>query len=85
MSFAGLQIGRSALSASQAAIQVAGNNMANAATEGYTRRTIHLAPSGGAEAGTGFYIGQGVHITAIQREVDEAMQARFRDAMSDEQ
>ena len=40
-----LQIGRSAIVASQAAMQVAGNNMANAATEGYHRRTVHLAGS----------------------------------------
>ena len=38
-----LQIGRSAIVASQAAMQVAGNNMANAATPGFHRRTVHLA------------------------------------------
>ncbi len=38
-----LQVGRSAIVASQAAMQVAGNNMANAATEGFHRRTVHLA------------------------------------------
>ena len=38
-----LQIGRSAIVASQAAMQVAGNNMANAATKGFHRRTVHLA------------------------------------------
>ena len=41
-----LQVGRSALVASQAAIQVAGNNMANAATVGFHRQSIHMAPAG---------------------------------------
>ena len=39
-----LQIGRSAILTSQAAISVAGNNMANAATPGYHRQLslIHI-------------------------------------------
>ena len=37
---AALQIGRSAILSSQAAMNVAGNNMANAATPGYTGRLL---------------------------------------------
>ena len=33
-----MQIGRSALTASQIGLQIAGNNMANAATPGYSRQ-----------------------------------------------
>ena len=40
-----LQIGRSAILTSQAAISVAGNNMANAATPGYHRQVANLSPS----------------------------------------
>ena len=40
---AALQIGRSAILSSQAAMTVAGNNMANAVTPGFSRRTIHLS------------------------------------------
>ena len=40
-----LLIGRSAILSSQAAISVAGNNMANAATPGYHRQIASLAPS----------------------------------------
>ena len=40
-----LQIGQSAILASQAAIQIAGNNMANAATPGYNRQVARLSPS----------------------------------------
>lgn len=85
MSIAGaLQVGRSALAASQAAMQVAGNNMANAATEGFHRRTIHLAAAGDERIGRNAFVGQGVQIQTIRREVDAALQSRLRDAISQE-
>lgn len=79
-----LQIGRSVLTTSQAALQVAGNNMANAATEGFHRRTVHLAPVRGETIGRGQTIGQGVTLLAIRREVDTALQSRFRNAVGEE-
>ena len=79
-----LQIGRSALTASQAALQNAGNNMANAATVGYTRRSVQLAPSRDEMITRGAFVGTGVELVTIRREVDLALQARLRDAISDE-
>jgi flagellar hook-associated protein 1 len=79
-----LQIGKSALVASQAAIQVAGNNMANAATPGYHRQVVSLSPSRSEQIGRGQFVGQGVLIKSIGRAVDTALQARVRDAISDE-
>ncbi len=79
-----LQIGRSALAASQAAMQVAGNNMANVATVGFHRRTIHLAAAGDEIVGRNAFIGQGVQLQAIRREVDTALQSRLRDALGQE-
>ena len=79
-----LQVGRSALVASQAGMQVTGNNMANAATEGYHRQSVHLAPIQGEPGGRGHRIGRGVQIQEIRREIDTALQARFRDAISRE-
>ncbi|MCH7545625.1 MAG: flagellar hook-associated protein FlgK [Planctomycetes bacterium] len=79
-----LQIGRSTLTASQAALQVAGNNMANAATQGFHRRTVHLSPVRGEIIGRGQYIGQGVNLSSIRREIDIALQARLRNAVGDE-
>ncbi len=73
------EIGRSALLTSQLAMRVAGNNMANAVTPGYSRRTIHLSAMNGAEG-----LGQGVTFSAARREIDLALQARFRDAISRE-
>jgi flagellar hook-associated protein 1 FlgK len=80
-----LQIGRSAIVASQAAMQVAGNNMANAATKGFHRRTVHLAGARDEIIVAGAYAGTGVQLQAIRREVDTALQSRYRDAVSQEQ
>lgn len=79
-----LQVGRSAITASQAALQVAGNNMANAATRGFHRQSVHLSPVQGEHLGRGIYVGQGVGLLAVRREIDTALQARLRDAVSDE-
>lgn len=79
-----LQVGRSALATSQAGLQVAGNNMANAGTVGFHRRTMHLAAARDEMIGRGTFIGQGVQLLEIRREVDTALQARLRDAFSGE-
>ncbi len=51
-----LLIGRTALNASQAAIQVTGNNMANAATPGYHRQRVEMGPLRGQRDGLGFVL-----------------------------
>ena len=43
---AAMSVGRTALASSQAAIQVIGNNIANAATPGYSRQIVSLGPTG---------------------------------------
>ena len=68
--------------ASQAAMQVAGNNMANAATVGFHRQSIHLGPTQGSTVGRNVQVGMGVQILAVRREVDVALQSRYRDAIS---
>ena len=78
------EIGRSALFASQAAIQIAGHNMANASTPGYHRRSIQLLPAQGGVIGTRMYMGNGVSIGTINREIDLALQARYRASISRE-
>ncbi|MDY7107795.1 MAG: flagellar hook-associated protein FlgK [Planctomycetota bacterium] len=79
-----LHVGRSALAASQSALQVAGNNMANAATEGFHRRSVHLSPIRGDVIGRNQFVGRGVQLVSIHREIDTALQSRYRDAVSDE-
>jgi flagellar hook-associated protein 1 FlgK len=78
-----LLIGRTALNASQAAIQVTGNNMANAATPGYHRQRVEMGPLRGQRQGLSF-AGRGVEITRISRAIDPALTARFRGALAQE-
>lgn len=79
-----LYIGRSGLLASQAAIQVAGNNLANISTEGYHRNEIELSAVRANELQRGIFLGNGVQISSITRQVNEALEARLRNAVSDE-
>jgi flagellar hook-associated protein 1 FlgK len=79
-----LNIGRTGITAAQTALQVTGNNMANAATVGYHRRSIHLTPLTGERVGNNQFAGRGVSLQSIRREVDVALQGRHRDAVSHE-
>ncbi|MBX3357574.1 MAG: flagellar hook-associated protein FlgK [Phycisphaeraceae bacterium] len=78
-----LQIGRSALNASQIALQVTGNNFANAATPGYSRQIATLAPSAGVSEG-GFILGRGVFVQDVRRQTDAALLARLNSSVSHE-
>ncbi|MEO1583006.1 MAG: flagellar hook-associated protein FlgK [Planctomycetota bacterium] len=73
-------IGRSALAASQLGVQVASNNLANAATPGYARQVLGLEPVAGGNNGLG--TGRGVQFTGVRRQVDEALNARLNGAIS---
>ncbi|MEE2680975.1 MAG: flagellar hook-associated protein FlgK [Planctomycetota bacterium] len=79
-----LQVGQSAILASQAAISIAGNNMANAATPGYHRQRIGIMPGRPEAIGRGQFVGTGVQIGSITRQIDVALQARMRTAIGDQ-
>ncbi len=76
-----LQIGRTALTASQIALQVTGNNLANASTIGYSRQLTTLTPQGGSRYGQA-YIGRGVQVSDVRRMADDALTARLRGGTS---
>lgn len=76
-----LTIGRSALTATQLAIQVAGNNVANASTPGYSRQTLGLTALPDSRYGTNF-VGRGVGVQTIRRQVDSALQQRLYGSIS---
>ncbi len=77
------QIGRSALSASQLAIQVTGNNVANAATPGYSRQVLTLGPTQEGRYGNAL-VGRGVDVLGVRRQVDNALQQRLWSSISSE-
>jgi flagellar hook-associated protein 1 FlgK len=79
-----LFIGRTALSASQVALQMTGNNIANAATPGYHRQRITMSPLSGESLGRGVFVGRGVGVEEIKRVVSPALMERIRQSASDE-
>ena len=65
----GYEIGISGFQAAQKALSVVGNNLANAATEGYHRQKVDLRAKDDAYSG-GILIGQGVEVDGIVRMVN---------------
>ena len=61
-----LNIGQRALQANYAALQVTGNNVANANTPGYSRQSAELATAFSQQTGAGFF-GKGVDVTTVTR------------------
>lgn len=66
---AGYEIGISGLHAAQQALQIIGNNIANAATPGYHRQEIVLRPATEAYS-NGQMVGQGVEYSGVRRMVN---------------
>jgi flagellar hook-associated protein 1 FlgK len=62
-------IGISGLDAAQKALDIIGNNVANAATEGYHCQRINLVPAYSSQVG-GILLGGGVEIAGITRMID---------------
>ncbi|MGA2453826.1 MAG: flagellar hook-associated protein FlgK [Solirubrobacteraceae bacterium] len=81
----GLQTALSGLVAEQAALDTAGNNIANANTEGYSRETALLEPnppipipSISAQTGMGAQLGAGVTVETISRIRNTYLDAQYR-------
>lgn len=72
--------GRNALLAYQGALQVVGNNVSNSGNPDHTRQTADLTSVAGGLVGNGLRPGAGVSLTAIRRNVDEALENRLRTA-----
>jgi len=86
--FFGIELARRALVAHTIAAQVCGHNLANAATEGYSRQRAVLVPSDPwaypslqSETGAG-QLGTGVDIALIKRVQDQYLTARLRGSAS---
>ena len=78
-----LDAGQTALAAQQAAIQVVGNNIANAANPNYDDEVATLTETPTTQFSTGVSVGTGVDLTSVQRQVDNALNERLRSSMSD--
>ena len=84
----GINIASSGLLVNQKALEIIGNNVANAGTPGFKRQRVVIAegnPSGGVYASgstSHSAIGTGARIEAIQRMQDEFLEQRLRAAHS---
>ena len=72
-------IGISGLQAAQAGLLTAGHNISNAATPGYTRQQVLLAPAQPQMTGEGFF-GNGVDILSVRRIYNEFLSDEVRTA-----
>ncbi|MBL8888130.1 MAG: hypothetical protein JNK16_15850 [Phycisphaerales bacterium] len=81
---AAMLIGRSALTASQLGIQVAGNNIANVGTPGYSRQIASFLPVGDGGTAAGSQSGRGVSVRDVRRQIDAALQNRMWNGAADE-
>jgi len=78
-------IGISGLNTAQTAFDIIGNNIANAATEGYHRQRLNLTPAYTSQIGSSI-LGGGVDIAGITRMIDGFLQKEiFRQQSSLEQ
>jgi flagellar hook-associated protein 1 FlgK len=78
-----LNVAKSALAVQQAALQVTGNNIANAGNADYTRQVAQISPSIDQKIQPGMFVGTGVDLTGIKRQIDEALNTRLRSSVSD--
>jgi flagellar hook-associated protein 1 FlgK len=78
-----INIARSALTTSQLGLQVSSMNMANAANPSYTRQIAMLQAIRGRVSDP-YQIGQGVAVTEVRRQIDEALQRRLWEGNSAE-
>lgn len=78
-----LNIGKTALATHQAAIQVTSNNIANAGNAGHTRQVAKLTPNTDRTLKPGVMVGTGVNLVSVERQIDEALEGRLRNSISD--
>lgn len=65
-----MSLGMRAMTASYAAMQTTGHNIANANVDGYSRQQVTLATTKGQFTGSGFF-GKGVDVSSVERLHDE--------------
>lgn len=80
--FGSLQLAGNALRAQQIALQVVGQNIANANTPGYSRSEVEFQPAPTQRLGR-LLLGLGVQIKGISQQIDQLLEERLRNTTSD--
>jgi len=78
-----LGVGNSGLRAASVGLETTGHNVANVATEGYSRRSVNQKTSTPNNR-NGLFIGRGVEIDSIERSIDRFLGTRLVNATGDE-
>ena len=81
--FDSLYMAANSLSASQLGIQVAGQNLNNVDTPGYTRSVLQLATDTSRQLGNGIVVGTGVRVAGVVQIIDQFLEERLRQATGD--
>jgi flagellar hook-associated protein 1 FlgK len=81
--FSSIQMAGNSLQIQQIGLQVAGQNIANASTPGYSREEVQLAAGPTQRIGA-LLLGTGVQIHAITQDIDKFLNERVRGATSDQ-
>ena len=76
-------IGGTALAVNTAAIQTTGNNIANVGNPEYVRQRANLGSTVDTKISAGQFVGNGVRLDGISRQIDDALEARLRGSLSD--
>jgi len=79
-----LNIARTGIKAASYGIEVTGQNVTNASTEGYVRRRVVQSPRAPNRTQTGVYMGQGVGVEAVHRSIDRNVTSRSMDSIGSE-
>jgi len=81
--FGSIKLASNTLRANQIALQVVGQNIANANTPGYIREDVILTPAPTQKHG-GLLLGMGVQVQAVVQKLDHFLEQRLRSAVSDQ-
>lgn len=77
MSFLTLEIARTAMNASRAALEITSQNVANASTPGYIRQRPVLAPLASEDPSGNTVVGGGVTVATVERLRDQCLEAQI--------
>jgi flagellar hook-associated protein 1 FlgK len=80
--FSSIHMASNTLRANQIAMQVVGQNIANANTPGYIREDVIFTPGPTQQVG-GLLLGSGVSVTAVIQRIDVFLEDRLRGSVSD--
>lgn len=80
-----LNLARNGLTINQAAIQTTGNNIANVGNPNYTRQRADISTASDTRYAPGIYLGNGARLDGVRRQIDQALEVRLRNSLSDSQ